>query len=490
MHYLPWGYRRPTQPLILPSMKRTRTSLPLTRFVAPKKLEEIDKVPTAESSTPSLTPTHQYDSAKGTNNTVDNEEVEHVITAADVVDTPDLPMEGDVTELVPNQLFDPIAILEAVQLLHADYVDHQNRLDEFIKEANARIKKLEEIISSNDDEDFQKCEESLMKLKNLMSGTNRAMPKVYVSALSFCDYDNQQSKTRSNLSRFTQLDSEDDSAPATIDPSVLQPSRTHDQIQSSVTSPNPSSQAQSSSQPRVSDHEVVTDQQEVETTKVPGRNHLDYIPAHDPSEMLSSDVEDLGPDSPIASPHMSPHRTMSSPTTAALCLDSIANVDRIGSSPPASHTPSTHLEGPSRSTQVAQPNPSLTPTLPSSSTNTTTQPRAAKRPRRTATLPNRPKSSLPRPPSKKQKGQAGSKKPYVKRQMVNPQGSLPVGTLLKSNGVARVKKATWPKSGPNTVIGLGGYIECEVVSSGDGRETRLIIVFWACTPFLCGTDGS
>lgn len=487
MHYLPWGYRRPTQPLNIPTtMKRSKSSLPLTRFVAPKRLtgntEPARKIDTPTSS---LTPVEEDDSTmKGTDETAENEEVEDVITA----DSKDMNISGstiddpsDPDEATPDKLHDPTAILEAVQVLHQDFIKHQNNFDEFVNEANARIIKLENSIAQVQDEEDIKCREGIQELKRLMANNEQSSSnKVYVSALSFGDFDQQQSRTRSRLSRFTQLDSEEESAtPATIDPSILHTSHTmnemNEQTQSSDTTRETSSQVQQSSQISM---EEQPEQQELEQP--------DHELVHESPE-LNSDVDDLGPDSPIPSPQSSPFRPSSSASAAAACLVSIAHSEYIDSSPPTpipqatqangdtQYVPSTQDTQPSRSTQILEATQSTQLSPPAQNlipiftlTDPQAHPPANKRSRRNTSSASLPKPLLP-PPSKKQKGQRGIKKPYTKRQVTGDKGLLPYGTLKKSKGIVRVKGAKWPTCGPNTVIGLGGYIECEIVRTRQKR---------------------
>ena len=481
MHYLPWGYRKPTIPLNLPTMKRSKTSLPLTRFVAPKRLTgNISQVPKIETPTSSLTPVEDDDNTmKGTDETAENEEVEDAITTNRTnMDTSGSTIAGDEDTAIPDQEEgpDPAAILKSVETLHQDFIKHQNDFVEFVDKANSRIIKLEESISSNaQDEEEKKCREGLQVLKSLMADTYKSSStKKYVSALSFGDFDQQQSRTRSHLSRFTQLDSEDESAQSpTIDPSILQPSRLMIQPpQSSETSPDSSSQIQPSSQTKESEKEPPSNQQKVDAP--------DIAPVHQPPE-LNSDVEDLGPESSLPSPQPSPYRPSSS-GAAASRLMSVDNSQHVESSRPPSFrraTQATQSPGPtqtplptqptqiSEATQSTQLSIPLSPILPTPThTKPSTEVTGSKRLRRNQTLPARKKPTTTQPPLKKPKTQKGTTKLKAKKKpSTGPTGSLPVGTLKKSQGIIRVKGAQWPDLGPNTVIGLGGYIECETVSS-------------------------
>ena len=491
MHYLPWGYRKPTIQLNLPTMKRSKTSLPLTRFVAPKRLTgNFNPVPKIDTPTSSLTPVDDDDSTlKGTDETAENEEVEDAITTSRTnMDTSGSTIDGDVNTTIPEEGEegpDPAAILKSVETLHQDFIKHQNNFVEFVDKANSRIIKLEESISANaQDEEETKCREGLQVLKSLMADTYKSSStKKYVSALSFGDFDQQQSRTRSHLSRFTQLDSEDESAQSpTIDPSILQPSRLmiEPAQSSSGTSPDSSSQIQPSSQIKESDEEPSSNQQEIEAP--------DIAPVQQPPE-LNSDVEDLGPESPLPSPQSSPYRPSSS-GAAASRLISIGNSQNIGSSPspssphaiqatqspepipsphPTQHTPvmeATQSTLLTQSTQLTLPTQPTLPTPIQTLTNPPSPPPTNKRLRRNQTLPARKKPPPPQPPLRKQKTQKTVPKTKSKKKpSTGPTGSLPVGTLKKSQGITRVKGANWPELGPNTVIGLGGYIECETVSA-------------------------
>jgi hypothetical protein len=477
MHYLPWGYRRPTIPLNLPTMKRSKTSLPLTRFVAPKRLTgNTSQVPKIETPTSSLTPVEDDDSTmKGTDETAENEEVEDAITTNRTnMDTSRSTIAGDEDTAIPDQEEgpDPAAILKSVETLHQDFIKHQNDFVEFVDKANSRIIKLEESISSNAQE--KKCREGLQVLKNLMADTYKSSStKKYVSALSFGDFDQQQSRTRSHLSRFTQLDSEDESVQSpTIDPRILQPSRLMiEPAESSETSPDSSSQIQPSSQTKESEEEPPSNQQKVDAP--------DIAPVHQSPE-LNSDVEDLGPESPLPSPQSSPYRPSSSGAVASRLM-SVETSQHVESSPPpsfpqatqATQSPEpTQIPLPTEPTQVLEATQSTQLTLPPSPvlpTPTHTKPSTEitgnKRLRRNQTLPARKKPTPSQPSSKKPKTQKGTTKLKAKKKpSTGPTGSLPVGTLKKSLGMIRVKGAQWPDLGPNTVIGLGGYIECETVS--------------------------
>jgi hypothetical protein len=469
MHYLPWGYRKPTIPLNLPTMKRSKTSLPLTRFVAPKRLTgNLNQVPKIETPTSSLTPVEDDDSTmKGTDETAENEEVEDAITTNRTsMNTSGSTIAGDEDTAIPDQEGpDPAAILKSVETLHQDFIKHQNDFVEFVDKANARITKLEESISDNAQDDEQKrCREGLQVLKSLMADTYKSSStKKYVSVLSFGDFDQQQSRTRSHLSRFTQLDSEDESAQSpTIDPSILQPSRLMiEPAESSETSPDSSSQIQPSSQTKESEEEPPSNQQELEAP--------DIAPVQQSPE-LNSDVEDLGPESPLPSPQSSPYRPSSSGAVASRLM-SFDNSQHVESSPPQSPEPS-QIPLPTQHTQVLEATQSTQLTLPPSPvlpTPTHTKPSTEitgnKRLRRNQTLPARKKPTPSQPSSKKPKTQKGTTKLKAKKKpSTGPTGSLPVGTLKKSLGITRFKGANWPDLGPNTVIGLGGYIECETVS--------------------------
>jgi len=484
MHYLPWGYRRPTVPLNLPAMKRSKTSLPLTRFVAPKRLTEyVNPVPKAEMRTSSLTPIDDDDSTrKGTDETAENEEVEDAVTVDKTKQmniSGSTILESDVGNAMPAEEGpDPTAILKSVELLHQDFIKYQTNFVNFVDEANSRINKLENSISSNaQDEEEERCREGLRLLKNLMADTYKSSStKKYVSALSFGDFDQQQSRTRSHLSRFTQLDSEDESAQSpTIDPSILQPSRLMiEPPRLPGTLPDSSSQIQPSSQIQESEEEPPSNQQQ---SDVPF-NTL----AHQSPE-LNSDVEDLGPESPMISRQSSPYRPSSS-GAAASRLMSMANSPQPAGSPSpslrvATHdtqatqspeptqsplpTQSTQVLEATQSTQFTSPTqPTLPPPIP---TNPQDSPPANKWLRRNQTLPARKQPTLLQPPPKRHKTQKSVPKTKSKKKSsTGPTGSLPVGTLKKSQGIIRVKGAIWPDLGPNTVIGLGGYIECETVS--------------------------
>lgn len=373
---------------------------------------------------------------------------------------------------------DPTAILKLVEILHQDFIEYQTNFANFVDEANSRIIELESSISSDaQDEEEKRCREGLNLLKNLMADTYKySSTKKYVSALSFGDFDQQQSRTRSHLSRFTQLDSEDEFVQSpTIDPSILQPSRLMiEPAQSSGTLPDLSSQIQPSSQIQESEEEPPSNQQRFD---VPINES-----AHQSPE-LKSDVEDLGPESPFVSPQSSPYRPSSS-GPAASRLMSMATSPQPGSSPSPSFRVATHdtqatqslepIQSPlptqptqvleaTQSTQFTSPTqPTLSPPIP---TNPQDSPPANKRLRRNQTLPARKKPTLLQPPPKKHKTQKSVQMTKSKKKpSLGPTGSLPVGTLKKSQGVIRVKGAIWPDLGPNTVIGLGGYIECETVS--------------------------
>jgi len=484
MHYLPWGYLRPTVPLNLPAMKRSKTSLPLTRFVAPKRLTGIvDTVPKAETRTSRLTPIDDDSTKKGTDETAENEEVEDAVTVdkSEQMNTGGSTiLKSDVGNAMPAEEGpDPTAILKSVELLHQEFIKHQTNFVEFVDKANSKIIKLEDSIYVNaQDEEEKRCREGLKLLKNLMADAYQSSStKKYVSALSFGDFDQQQSRTRSHLSRFTQLDSEDEPVQSpTIDPSILQPSRLMiEPAQSSGTCPDSSSQIQPSSQIQESEDEPPSNQQQLDYQSKASAYH---------SPELNSDVEDLGPESPFGSPRSSTYRPSSSVAAASRPM-SIASSPHRESSPSPSCIQATQATQATQSPEPTQsplpthptpvseaitstqltssPQPTLPPPIP---TNPQDSPPANKRLRRNQTLPARKKPTLlqPPPPKKHKTQKSVSKTKSKKKPSTGPTGSLPVGTLKKSQGVIRVKGAVWPDLGPNTVIGLGGYIECETVS--------------------------
>lgn len=52
-----------------------------------------------------------------------------------------------------------------------------------------------------------------------------------------------------------------------------------------------------------------------------------------------------------------------------------------------------------------------------------------------------------------------------KKRATVPVINLPIGTLGKSSGQARVSGVKWPKKGPNTVRGISKEVQCEKVCS-------------------------
>jgi len=173
-------------------MKRSKTSLPLTRFVAPKRLTgNINHVLKIDTPTSSLTPAEDDDSTlKGTDETAENEEVEDAITTSRTnMDTSGSTIDGDVNTTIPEEGEegpDPAAILKSVETLHQDFIKHQNNFVEFVDKANSRIIKLEESISANAQESVEKDYKysRVSWLTRINPARQRSMYRLYHSVTS------------------------------------------------------------------------------------------------------------------------------------------------------------------------------------------------------------------------------------------------------------------------------------------------------------------
>jgi len=473
---------------------RAKSTLPLTRkFVPPRRLGVV--APKEDIPTSSLTPVEDVDDDEDEESEEKEVEIKQDKGKGKMIDTdisktikrghPTTISQAD--EETSTSEDKSSNVLKTVQELMEEYTLRQKQLETFMSEATSSIAKLEERIASaqsrNDDD--EKCRESLRDLKALVADTltQSTVPIVGVeSAGSFGDFNNQQARTQSHLSRFTQLDSDEDSTQSlrTIDPKVLRPSyqgigpappptSSPDPPSSSViASSPPRGQAESSASPPSPTHTRDTED--------------GPAPEHDTT------LVDIPPySSPlfIPSPPSSPYQPSSSAAAAASTLVSIAHSDYQASSPPpASVTHEATRPSPS------PPSPLLPPPLPTQPTLSTEDIHhlagqavktigSKKRSRRQTTTPlPAPVCSSPvQPPPKRLKSrktgpQVPSKPKIKKRQVKGESGSLPIGTLAKGKGVTRVKGANWPKLGPNTVIGLAGNIECEHVSRLNGVKAN------------------
>lgn len=473
---------------------RAKSTLPLTRkFVPPRRLGVV--TPKEDIPTSSLTPVEDYDDDEDEESEEKEVEIKQDKGKGKMIDT-DIPKTvkpsghpttiSQADEEASTSEYKSSNVLKTVQELMEEYTLRQKQLETFMSEATSSIAKLEERIVSaqSRNEDDEKCRESLRDLKALMADTLKqsTVPIVGIeSAGSFGDFNNQQARTQSHLSRFTQLDSDEDSTLSlrTIDPKVLRPSyQGIGPAPSPTSSPDPpSSSVMPSSPPRKQAESSAS------PPSPPSPDHsgnAEDTPASDPD----TDTIDIPPHSSplfIPSPPSSPYHPSSSAAAAASSLMSIAHSDYQASSPPpASVTHEATRPSPS------PPSPQLPPPLPTQPTLSTEDIHhladeavktigSKKRSRRqTTTPPPAPVCSSPmQPPPKRLKSrktgpQVPSKPKIKKRQVKGESGSLPIGTLAKGKGVTRVKGANWPKLGPNTVIGLAGNIECEHVSRLNG----------------------
>lgn len=247
MQYLPWGYRRPVTSLIIPDMvrgitgtsSRTKSTLPLTRkFVPPRRLGVV--APKEDIPTSSLTPVEDDDDDEDEESEEKKVEIKQDKGKGKMIDT-DIPrtIEPSGNPTTISQADEEAStsedkssnVLKTVQELMEEYTLRQKQLETFMSEATSSIAKLEEriVIAQSRNDDDEKCRESLRDLKALMADTltQSTVPILGIeSAGSFGDFNNQQARTQSHLSRFTQLDSDEDSTQSlrTIDPKVLRAS--------------------------------------------------------------------------------------------------------------------------------------------------------------------------------------------------------------------------------------------------------------------------
>jgi hypothetical protein len=516
MQYLPWGYRTPVQPLIIPEMVRansnlpgrTKPTLPLTRtFVPPKRIEPNKNIPQRKEEIPtsSLTPVEDEEEEEEDDEEerLEEKKVEILLDKGKgkMMDI-DLPRgiepsgqsisSAQVDKEVSANQDNSSNVLKTVQELMEEYTVRQEQFDSFMNEATASITKLERRITEGQTqyEDDEKCKEDLRELKALMADavTQRAVPIVGIeSAGSFGDFNDQQARTQSHLSRFTQLDSDDESTSLqqTIDPKVLRPS--YQVVQPGTSPPSSPDPPSSAVLPRSPPREQVRSPDYRFGPLVPSSPTTEQadFPASTPSppvhtgttgDMLAPDQDtslvDIPPfSSPllIPSPNSSPYQPSSSAAAAASSLISIAHSEYHASSPPPPSTP--------EATQPFRPSPSPPPLTQSVQSTKAIHHLAdqavkttgsTKRSRRQTTTPAVASSSPFPPPPKRLKSRKtvskDSAKPKTKKKRsTGESGSLPLGTLGRSKGVKRVLGANWPKIGPNTVVGLAGNIECEQV---------------------------
>jgi hypothetical protein len=490
---------------------RAKSSLPLTRnFIPPKRIgtsEPKKNVPQRKEEIPTsiLTPVEDKgeDEDDEDDERLEEKKVESLLDKGKgkMMDI-DIPKCTEPSEQpssiiqigkeVSTNQDNPSNVINTIQELMEEYTSRQKQFESFMNEASASIIKLEQRITqaSTDIEDDQKSRQDLKELKALMADavTQRTVPIMGIeSAGSFGDFNNQQARAQSHLSRFTQLDSDDESPSLqqTIDPKVLRPS--YQVIQPGTSPPSSPDPPSSVVQPRSPPREQVGSSASPSSPPVPSSPTTEQAetPASTSSPPVhtgtAGDIQapdqdtslvDIPPvSSPllIPSPNSSPYQPSSSAAAAASSLISIAHSEYHASRPPPPSTP--------EATQPFLPSPSpAPPTQPvlcpkdirhlADQAVKTIGP--TKRSRRQTTTPAVASSSSFPPPPKRLKSRKtvskDSAKPKIKKKKsTGESGSLPLGTLGRSKGVKRVLGANWPKIGPNTVIGLAGNIECEQV---------------------------
>jgi hypothetical protein len=389
-----------------------------------------------------------------------------------------------------------LRILELVEQQSQAISKHQGRLDQFIDSTTIRLDQLEESVkaglqlqvqvppqaltasrSEEPTESLAKdCEEGLRHFKEMVADLNPsdsdpdATDSTLIDQLEvepFTDYKNQQARTLLALSRFSSLnegtspyvnDGSGDGG-GTIDPKVIQSSFQSNDDGTSGQSPalsmmmpgppdplsslrvTPEHSPESESIP----HIEVDNQENTLETSVDLRQVSADLPSVEVREVLPAHTTQAP--APATSPPSQFQSTETSPLASTYIL----------SSPPIPKPPSidTQLSTPPR------PPKRPPPTLPQRSYRRRTEPvRLDPSPAQQSETGTSMKRCKPKGLVRK-----GSIIPGKKKRSLGPKGSLPLGTLGKSDGSRRVKMADWPKVGPNSVIGLGGDIQCEQVSS-------------------------
>jgi hypothetical protein len=450
-----------THPTGNTSGRIVKSSLPLTRnstnFVPPKPKRPDGPALSGSSikaPSSSLTPIESEDHDE--DETAEEESPMGTITAKGKEKEADPTKDLDTGQpvLAPTRPYSTTpssaeAVLGLVQQFAEDLKNSQARLETFVTEANTRILKLEErVLERQDpDQDWQTLRMEIQELKNVM--TDRQNSRAVTTqddepAKSFGDYKNQQARSQSRLDRFTQLDSDPGSTSErnTIDPKVLpQPSV---EPASDFPSDFPSSSLSDSPPPVMAVDSSLSQAEDILDPK--GGYRSDFLKSLSvgPGDILET-VKSVSPVPEVDS----------SPTLSQYVLSSPAEV------------PSSDRYIPDgESTDTASFCDSTSAALrPSRSVRAATA--AASRPQRHRSATSR-KVSPDQAPHKRHKSVKSIKAntgTLKKRKSIGPTGSLPQGTLAKSHGHVRVKGAKWPTLGPNTVIGLGGNIECEQVSA-------------------------
>jgi hypothetical protein len=388
-----------------------------------------------------------------------------------------------------------LRILELVEQQSQAISKHQGRLDQFIDSTTSRLEKLEESVkaglrmqvqvptqaltasrSEEPTESLAKdCEEGLRHLKEMVADLDPpdsdpdATDSTLIDQLEvepFIDYKNQQARTLVALSRFSSLNESTSSyvidgsgGGGTIDPRVIQSSFQSSDSSSrgrsptvSMMMPGPPDPLSSlritpehSPGPESAPHIGDDQQDQTQDTSMDLRQVSAELSSVEVREVLPANTTEATSSASI--PLSPPQKTETSPLASTY----------IPSSPPIPES----LMIDTRISTPLRPPKRPPPILPQRSYRRRTEPvRLDPSPAQQSETGTSMKKGKPKGLVRK-----GSIQPGRKRRYLGPNGSLPLGTLGKSDGSRRVKMADWPKVGPNSVIGLGGDIQCEQVSS-------------------------
>lgn len=387
-----------------------------------------------------------------------------------------------------------LRILELVEQQSQAISKHQGRLDQFIDFTTSRLEKLEESVKAGlqvqvqvppqaqtasrleePTESLSKdCEEGLRHFKDMVADLDPpdsdpdATDSTLIDQLEvepFIDYKNQQARTLLALSRFSSLNegtssyvNDGSGGGGTIDPKIIQSSfQSNDSIQGqspvmSMMMPGPPDPLSSlrvtpehSPEPESIPHIEVDHQENTSETSVDLRQVSAELSSVEVREVLPANTTQA----PVPSP--SPPSPSQSTETSPLASTYVPSSPHIPESPLIDTQLSTPPRPPKRPPHI----------LPQRSYRRRTEPvRLDPSPAQQSETGTSMKKSKPKGLVRK-----GSALPGKKKRSLGPKGSLPLGTLGKSDGSRRVKMADWPKVGPNSVIGLGGDIQCEQVSS-------------------------
>jgi len=502
MNYLPWGYHSPSPSLIIPPKLTTRREPNESLPHFPTR-----PIPAPQTSKPIVTPRLHSPHTSGHHHHLQPQDNNHQQQEA-----------GSVTDS-PH----PSRILQLVEQQSHFLANQQRQLDTFITNTNNRLTQLERTIKNGHQANYLQAEvasqtaESLSDMGFTAPRQIKAAPPSLPPPLPspptappaaslpppppppppdptpsppprppppppiaepFTDYHNQQGRTlaASELSRFADIDSDMESASdsyahgETIDPKVFQ--KVPQGMENVGSMPGPPEPMSSLHLPSVSPEPAPTQQEPSEETlsetsrlcaevgPSPGPPNISLVPALDAQTLRETPYPSLAEETRPQS--LPPSQTMPS---SAQAPPSVPTSAYVPSSPagPGSQLIDTQLS--------SVPTPPPRPQKRAASVKPSTL--ATDRSHRRRTIPARldPSSSqastLPNKKSHRKgasQGRKGSTLPgKPKKRFLGESASLPIGTLGKSPGVKRVHEADWPKCGPNSVIGLGGDIQCSQV---------------------------